>query len=134
MEYEITAERPFREIEAQTIDALERVGFMVQCTFRLVPAGGGAGRQEPGYSVLLLYSSGAQSRPLGQVTLHERGTKVVLGSQPSSPTRDLEADLVVALTLGGFDFCVSASGGEACIDPGMGCELPDYDRKRLGEN
>lgn len=128
MEYEITAERPFREIEAQTIDALERVGFVVQCTFRLVPAGGDVGNEELGYSVLMLYSSGTQSHSLGQVTLHERGKKLVLGSHPASPTQDLEADLVVALSLGGFEFCVSTSGGEACIDPGIGPEFPNQDR------
>ena len=33
------------------------------------------------------------------------------------------------LTLGGLEFCVSASGGEACVDPKIGPEFPNQDRE-----
>jgi YHS domain-containing protein len=122
MEYVIMANRPFEEIEARTMDALKRQGFVVQRTFSLGSATGadkdsakaltGAVRN-PGYSVLLLYSTGARRQPLGLVTLYERQGKTVINSLPTSPVvggsqslpgnKDVEAELTVALALGGLD-------------------------------
>jgi hypothetical protein len=129
MVYVIRADWPFQEIEAQIIEALERREFVVRCTFRLAPVSGHGGGEARGYSVIQLYESGTPLRPLGQVTLQERGRDVVLASLPASPTQDFEADLVVALSLGGLDFCVSYSDGEACVDASIGSGNPDRDRK-----
>ena len=79
MEFVVTARRPFEEIEAQTIDALEQQGFVVRCTFSLRSATGlGSTGRNPGYSVLLLYASGLEQKPLGLVTLYERGEETVI--------------------------------------------------------
>jgi hypothetical protein len=128
MVYVIRADRPFQQIEAQTIEALERRGFEVRCTFRLAPIRGNGGGEALGYSVFLLYESGAPSRPLGRVTLQERGRDVVLATLPASQTQDFEADLVVALSLGDLDFCVSSSNGGARADALIGPENPKRDR------
>jgi hypothetical protein len=128
MEYVIRADRPFREIEAQTIEALERQEFAVRRTFSLAPACGDGGGEALGYTVLLLYASGTQLQPLGQVTLHQRRGDVVLGFHQASPTQDLEADLVVALSRGGLDFCVSSGDREACVEARIGPE--NLDRRR----
>ena len=49
MEYLITSDRPFREIEDRTIEAQQRTGFVVQRTSRLAaPGGDGDSRPDPG--------------------------------------------------------------------------------------
>ncbi len=133
MEYLINSDGPFHEIEARTLEALQQAGFLVQCTFRFAPApidgdGGnhGDGRQYPGYSVLMLHRSGSPPSPVGLVTLYELGGQVVLKSLLASPAtgetwqpcdiQDVEAELAVALSLGGLDFCVHAAGGSDCIN------------------
>jgi hypothetical protein len=120
VEYVFRNELSFEEIEHQTIDALERGGFVVQRTFSLRSATGVAGTRsggEPGYSVLMLYAPGADRQALGSITLHEQARRLVLEVLPASPTADLEALLVAALSLAGLDFCVHAVGAEACIEP-----------------
>ncbi len=120
MEYMLAADQPFQEIESQTVSALERGGFVVRRTFSLGSATGAGRDRNPGnpdYAVLMLYASGDQLRFLGLVTLHEREGRIVLRSLPGSPSRDGEADLVAALTLGDLDFCVQAMSGKACIEP-----------------
>jgi hypothetical protein len=139
MEYVITAGRPFQQIEAQTIDALEQGGFLVHRTFSLgsVMAADEGGRlQSPGYTVLMLYRSSPQPHPLGLVTLCERGGQTVLESlltsyaagepQGLSGAQDVEAELAVALSLGGLDFCVHVPGRENCIAPGQMTEETGY--------
>jgi hypothetical protein len=136
MEYVITTDGPFQEIEARTIEALQRGGFVVQRTFRFAPAapdgdsdgdGHGYSRQNPGYTVLMLHRAGPQQHPLGMVTLYGRDGQAVLklllpspatgeGGQPGE-IQDVEAELAVALSLGGLDFCVHAAGGSNCVDP-----------------
>jgi len=122
MEYVIRANRAFEEIEAQTIDALERQGFGVQRTFSLRSAtGSGAGLDsgDPAYTVLMLYSSAPPRRPLGLVLLYQRAGCTVLRSMLASPGSpgagapadgaDVGAELVAALVGGGLDFCVDAA-------------------------
>jgi hypothetical protein len=127
MEFVVTARRPFEEIEAQTIDALEQQGFVVRCTFSLRSATGSgsssAGRN-PGYSVLLLYASGLEQKPLGLVTLYERGEKTVIRpgqvlAPAASGGQDAGADLVAALVQAGFDLSMDAVDGAEPIDPGQ---------------
>jgi hypothetical protein len=123
MEYVITANRSFEEIETQTIEALERWGFVVQRTFSLrsaIRAEIGGTAEKPGYSVLMLHASNTQRRPLGLVTLYERGERTVISALPASPDgTDENADLVAALVLGGLEFCVGTVAGVECIDPGV---------------
>jgi YHS domain-containing protein len=132
MEYVITADRPFQEIESQTIDALEQRGFVVQRTFSLGSAmaeGVGGNQPDAGYTVLMLYRPGPRLQPIGLVTLYGRSGKTVLKSLLTEPTtseawqlsgmEDVEAELAVALSVGGLDFCVHADGREDCIDPGQ---------------
>jgi hypothetical protein len=128
MVYLIQADRPFHEIEAQTTEALERRGYLVRCAFCFAMVRGRSGGEALGYSVLLLYAPGAPSRPLGRVTLKERGRAVVLYPIPASQIEDFEANLVVAPSLGGLEFCVSFSNGEACIDASIGPANPERDR------
>lgn len=131
MEYVIAADRPFQQIEAQTIDALEQGGFLVYRTFSLGSVGtaGDSGRlQSPGYTVLMLYRSGPQPHPLGLVTLYERCGQTVLEAllpsyaaseaQGRSGAQDVEAELAVALSLGGLDFCVHLPGRGNCLATG----------------
>lgn len=142
MEYLVTANRPFEEIEALTITALERQGLVVQRTFSLRSALGAAGGNagtlkgtgsSPGYSVLMLYASGTPRRPLGLITLYERGRRTVINpvltplenGRPASPmdsrktaSADLHAKLVAALELSGLEFCAQVAKGEECIDTG----------------
>ena len=135
MEYVITADRPFHEIEAQTRSALEQRGFVVQCTFSLasiVATGLDGSSGGPGYTVLMLHRPGTQLCPVGQVILYEQRGQMVLKSMVRSPaanevgegsgTEDVEAELAVALSLDGLDFCVRAARGKDCIDPGRGAE------------
>lgn len=140
MEYVITVDRPFEEIEALTTAALEQQGLVVQRTFSLRSAlvaergntgtlrGSGSG---PGYSVLMLYATGTPRRPLGLLTLYERGRQIVINpiltpldnGQPASPVEkgkaasgDADAELVATLVLSGLEFCVKVARGEECID------------------
>jgi hypothetical protein len=114
MEYLITADRPFEEIEARTIDALERGGFVVRRTFSLhsaTAAAEGGTDGDPGYSVLMLYASGARQQPLGLVTVYERGDRIAVQPVLTSPgpgSQDVHAELVAALALGGLHLCVEA--------------------------
>jgi YHS domain-containing protein len=145
MEYVITTDRAFDQIEALTIDALEQQGLMVQRTFSLrsaMGAGGGntdpvtahqhgkAAGSSPGYSVLMLYAAGDPGRPLGLVTLYEQGGRTVINAvltplsyeQSSSPVTedavvDADAKLLASLVLSGLDFCVDVAAGQQCIDP-----------------
>jgi hypothetical protein len=130
MEYVVTANRPFEEIETQAISALEQQGFGVQRSFSLHSAagtGGSAGVASPGYSVLLLYTPGTERQLLGLVTLYERQGRTVIGSrltaqaekqrETSRGSEDLEADLVAALLLGGLDLCVDPVRRTGCIGP-----------------
>ena len=142
MEYVITANRPFEETEALITRALEQQGLVVQRTFSLQSAVGAAGGNtnilegtgdSPGYSVLMLYGPGTPKRPLGLLTLYERGRRTVINpvltavesDQPISSVRegqsapaDSDAKLVAALVLSGLEYCVEVSKGEACISPG----------------
>jgi YHS domain-containing protein len=141
MEYVITANRPFEEIEALTTHALEQQGLVVHRTFSLRSAVGAAGGitnsvkgtgSSPGYSVLMLYASGTQRRPLGFLTLYERGRRIVINpvltpmdnGRPALPvgegeavSADADAEVVAALVLSELEFCVEVAKGEACIDP-----------------
>jgi hypothetical protein len=105
MEYVITSERPFGEIEALTRGALERHGFMVQQTFSLHSATGAADRpQQPGYGVFMLHDPGTLRQPLGLLTLYRRGRQVVIRPMLSSAADvDVDADLVGALVLAGLE-------------------------------
>ena len=142
MEYVITANRTFEEIEALTTDALEKQGLVVQRTFSLRSAVGTAEGStstpkrtgsSPGYSVLMLYASGTRKRPLGLLTLYERGRRTVINpvltpvenGRPASPIgkgqstpSDADAELIAALVLSGLEYCVEVSKGEECISPG----------------
>lgn len=141
MEYVITADRSFEEIEALTADALEKQGLVVQRTFSLRSAVGAAGGStrtlqgtgsSPGYSVLMIYASGTPKRPLGLLTLYERGERTVISpvltpvsdGRISSPTgegkpssADADAGLIAALVLTGLEFCVEVTRGKECISP-----------------
>jgi hypothetical protein len=121
MRYVITADRPFGEIEAQTIAVLEQQGFVVRRTFSLESAtrsSSDGACTSPGYSVLMLYASGFLREPLGLVTLYEQGGQTVLHSLLTLPAGgDVEAEMVAALAQSGLDFCVKARDGEICIQP-----------------
>ena len=118
MEYVITSERPFEEIEALTRDALERHGFSVQGTFNLQSATGLAGVQEqPGYSVYLLGRCDADRQPLGMLVLYRRGAQTVIQPMVSpAGDADLAAELVGTLVVGDLEMCIGAAGSEKCID------------------
>ncbi len=120
MEYEIMADRPFAEIELQTVDALERRGFVVRRTFSLRSATGAAGGipdVSPEFSILMLYASRDEPRPLGVVTLYERGGRMVIKPALTVPmNQDGNAELVTALILGGLEFCIRTAGGRRCLD------------------
>jgi hypothetical protein len=130
MEYVVTANRPFEVIEAQTVDALERQGFLVRCTFSLRSAAGlesGGLDGSPGYTVLMLYQSADERQPLALVTLYEGQGRMVIESLLAPPTSrgphypsqtvDVEAEVAAALSLGGVDFCVGVVRGAGCVDP-----------------
>ncbi len=144
MEYLIASDLPFDEIEAQIVEALERQGWMVQRTFSLrsvvgadrrdrgtltLPDHSGATGAKPGYSVLMLYAAGALRRPLGLITLYERGDRTVVkpvlaparSQEPSSADAqeasapagsDAHAVLVAALVRGGLRFSIDVANGE----------------------
>jgi YHS domain-containing protein len=138
MEYVITCDRPFDEIEALTIDALERRGLGVNRTFSLRSAISW-GRMDskdvgssPGYSVLMLFEIDDRKRPLGLLTLYERGGRTVIkpvlspednrqarlhdAEQVSDVGADTHAELVAALMLSGLRFCMTTAEDEDCID------------------
>jgi hypothetical protein len=135
MEYLISSKGSFREIETRTVEAFQRAGLLVQRTFCFSPptpggdrqqGGLGESREDPGYTVLMLYRAEPPQSPLGLVSLYGRGGQVVLKSQMAAPetgeaghageSQDLEAELAAALSLGGLDLCVHAAGGRDCID------------------
>lgn len=142
MEYVITTDQPFEEIEAVTVEALERQGWVVQRTFSLSSAVGAGGRDSgsskgtagnPGYSVLMLYGLGVRRRPLGLITLYQRGGQTVIRALPTpvenrrplsvdahdsitDQDADANAELVAALVLSGMEFCVDVADGQNCID------------------
>ncbi|MGD9315772.1 MAG: hypothetical protein PVG56_02970 [Anaerolineae bacterium] len=131
MEYLINSDEPFHTTEARTIEALQCAGFVVQCTFRLVPPApdgksNGDCRDDPGYTVLMLYRSDPPQSPLGLVILYGRGGQVVLKPLLELPAmgetkqpgkiQDVEAELAAALSGGGLDFCVYAARGRDCIN------------------
>jgi hypothetical protein len=141
MEYLINSNRPFQEVEARTVEALQQAGFLVHPTFRLTPTasdtngeseprdrGHTDNREDPGYTVLMLYRSGPVQSPLGLVTLYGRGGRLVLRSQlevseagqagPPGKVQDVEAELAAALSEGDLDFCVHTARGSDCIDLG----------------
>jgi hypothetical protein len=114
MEYVITTERPFHEIEAVATAALERQGFVIQRTFSLHSATAASSlNASPGFSVFLLYWNDARLQPVGSVTLYQRGRWTVISPQLTSPADgDMDADLLAALMLGGLEFCLGLGGDE----------------------
>ena len=123
MDYVITSDRPFDQIEAQTLDALEVQGFSVQRTFGLRSAAGASGNNassSPGYSVLMLHAAGIQRQPLGHLHLFEREDRIVIRPDLTAVDRvDAGAALITALVLGGLDLCAAASEVEECIELGQ---------------
>ena len=82
----------------------------MQRTFSLDSATAGAGDdQYPGFSVLMLYAERARQQPLGLLTLYgQQAGQMVLKATLRLPAQDTEAELVVALSRSGLDFCVHA--------------------------
>lgn len=124
MEYIVTSDQPFEEIEALTIATLERQGLVIRRTFSLHsavvgrPAASKRASGNPGYSILMLHGAGVQGRPLGSLTLYRRGERTVIIPALTSPAdADVEADLVAALVLGDLEFCMEVAGAERCIEP-----------------
>ena len=118
MEYVITIERPFEEIETLTRGALERHGFTVQRTFNLQSATAAEnGQEQPGYSVFLLCRADVAQRPLGRLILYRRGAQTVINPRMSlADDADVAAELVGALVLGDLEMCIDAVNAERCID------------------
>jgi hypothetical protein len=129
MEYVVTANRPFGQIEARTIAALEEWGFAVQRTFSLDAATGAGGARVqggPSYCVLMLYALGDERRPLGLITIYEREGRTVINPAVvppfDTPSRqvprdeDIGAELAAALALSGLELCIHTAGGTECID------------------
>ena len=72
----------------------------------------GAG-SNPGYSVLMLHTSGVQRHPLGLLTLYQRGGWTVIKPVLAQPAgKDMDADLVAALLLSGLELCVDVAEWE----------------------
>ncbi len=119
MEYVITIERPFEEIETLTRGALERHGFTVQRTFNLQSATGAvSGQEQLGYSVFLLGRADADRQPLGLLILYRRGAQTVINPKLWVLTdADVQAELVGALVLGDLEVCVDAVSAEKWIEP-----------------
>lgn len=122
MEYVITSEQSFDEIEALTITALERHGLVVHRTFSLHSAAGTRTKAaeytqgSPGFSVLMLYTAGRLSQPVGLFTLYQRGARTVIVPALTADSADMDADLVGALLLADLGLCVEVSGSERCSD------------------
>ena len=133
MEYVITIERPFEEIETLTKVVLERHGFAVERTFSLQSAAGVAsGQEHPGYSVFLLRRSDEDRRPLGLLTLYRRGAQTVINPILSLVAdADVEAELIGALALGDIGICVESAGVEGCIDLARTEEEAGSDREQV---
>ena len=146
MEYVITSGLGFDEIETYVLEALRGQGLDVQRTFSLRSAVGtsgdatarqtpqarsGGGEDSPGYSVLMLYGSGDPKRPVGLLTLYERGEQIVLNPLFTQPERgqpplsgadrwaDAEAELFAALAQSELGSCITPAEGEECIDVGV---------------
>ncbi len=119
MEYLITSEQLFLEIESQTVTALERHGFVVRQTFSLHSATEAAQMEKgPGYSVFMIYLTGASHQPAAQLTLYQREEQTLIApALASAAPADMDANLVAAFVSGGLEFCVDVTGTEACIDP-----------------
>lgn len=117
MEYVITTDRPFPEIENLAVKALEEHGFAVQQTFSLHSATRPQSTNgNPGYSVFMLYQNDTFRRPVGSVTVYQRSGRIVIQPVLTLPAdRDIDADLVAALVQAGLDFCVEVTGSEDCI-------------------
>ena len=123
IDYVITSDRRFDQIEAQTLDALEKQGFSVQRTFSLRSAAGAKGNNatsSPGYSVLMLHTAGIQRQPLGHLHLFEQEGRIVIRPDLTAVDHVLTgAALVIALVLCGLDLCATASEVEECIELGQ---------------
>lgn len=117
MEYVITSERSFDEIETLTTGTLQRHGFVVQQTFSLHSATQATTpNNNPGYSVFMLYRSDDWRQPVGSITIYQRSGRIVIHPVLTLPAGgDVDADLVAALVLGGLDFRVEVAGSEDCI-------------------
>jgi hypothetical protein len=118
MKYVITTERPFPEIEILAIGALERLGIVVKRTFSLHSATRTeSASRNPGYSVFMIYGTGASQQSRGLLTIYQRGGRTVINPVLTSQADvDLDADLVAALTVSGLEFCVDVTGNEKCIN------------------
>lgn len=117
MEYVITTERSFGEIEAITRSTLERHGFLVQRTFSLHSATAAViGQEQMEYSVFLVFAPGAGQRPT-LLALYRRGAQMVINPMLSpGADADADAELVGALLLGDLNVCIDAGDGERCIE------------------
>jgi hypothetical protein len=122
MDYVITSDQPFDQIESQAIEALEHQGFRVQRTFSLRSAAratedsGGS----PGYSVLLLHAAGPQRQPMGSLHLLEQGERFVLRPDLTvADGADTYAAAIAALVSAGLNICVEASRLETCTELGQ---------------
>jgi hypothetical protein len=122
MDHVITPDRPFDQIEAQTLDVLEKQGFSVQRTSSLRSSAGAKGNNassSPGYSVLMLHAAGIQRQPLGRLHLFEREGRIVIRPDLTAVDHvDAGAELIVALVLGGLDLCAAAAEVDECIELG----------------
>jgi len=118
MEFVITIDRPFEEIEGLTSAVLERHGFAVERTFSLQSAAGAAGQHEqPGYSVFLLSRSDGDRRPLGLLTLYRRGAQTVIRPILSlAADADVEAELIGSLIVGDMGMCIEAARTDGCTE------------------
>lgn len=130
MEYVITNQQPFDEVEGQAIRALEQQGFIVQRTFSLHSAtasGRDRGQAGPGYSVLMLYAPGQGQRALGLITLYEGAGRTMLQPQLATmSSRDTEAEILGVLVRGGLDVCIESHGNGRCTGS------PSAENKRDG--
>ena len=127
MDYVITSNQPFDEIESQAIEALEQQGFSVQRTFSLRSAARAtedSGRS-PGYSVLLVHAAGRQWQPLGSLHLLEQGERFVLRPDLAlADNDDTRATVIIALVLAGLDICAEASEAQGCTELGRAISGP----------
>jgi hypothetical protein len=106
MEYVITSEQRFEDVESRIMKALQKKGLVVQRTFSLRSAvatsrlGGknppaqqdrAAADAGPGYSVLMIYASDVQQDSLGLLTLYQRQGRTVITFLPAGPSEDATA-------------------------------------------
>lgn len=144
MEYVITSDLSFEEIEAKTMAVLEQRGFVVQRTFSLLSAIKGtpdSANSGPGYSVIMIHHAGDQYRHVGLITLYERDHRTVLTAMKTYPAEELSwpaavtanaekalffpPGIVSALVAGGLEFCVDKVGSGRC----PGHSAAELDRK-----